>query len=76
MVDYGSSTQTLRVIFRPSFFIDDESLYDIYDDFPESVGDVREEEIMILLPFLLRQIMAVIDDESGYGSTLCEGQHR
>jgi hypothetical protein len=68
--------QILTVYLRPCFFVNDESLYDIYDDFPESVGGVREEEIMILLPFLLRQIMAVIDDESGYGSTLCEGQHR
>ena len=60
----------------PCFFIDDEDPYDIYDDFPESPGDVREEEITILLPVLLKQILAVIGDESGYGSTLCEGQHR
>lgn len=70
------SMQILTASFRPCFFINDESPYDIYDDFPESFGDVLEEEITILLPCLLRWILAVIDDESSYGSALCEGQHR
>ena len=68
--------QILTVYLRPCFFIDDEDQYDIYDDFPESLGDVREEEITILLPVLLKQVLAVIGDESGYSSALCEGQHR
>jgi hypothetical protein len=61
MIDSCPSIKILRGIFRPSFFIDDESPYDIYDDFPESLGDVREEEIAILLPFLMRRILAVTE---------------
>lgn len=64
--------QILTVILRPCFFVDEDP-YDIYDDFPESFGDVREEEIMILLPCLLKHILAVIEHENSYGSTLCKG---
>jgi hypothetical protein len=69
-------TQILTVYLRPCFFVDDEAPYNIYDDFPELLGGVREEEITILLPVLLKQILAVIGDESGHSSALCEGQHR
>jgi len=71
MIDNAPSVQILTGIFRPCFFIE-EPPFDIYDDFPESFGDVREEEITILLPSLLKQIPAVMDDES---SLIRSGQH-
>lgn len=76
MVDRDQSAQILTAIFRPCFFINDDSPYDINDDFPESLGDVREEEITLLLPCLLKQILAVIDDENGNGGPLCSCQYR
>ena len=61
MVDSGSSIKILTGIFRPSSFIDDEPPYDIYDDFPQLLGDVRDEEIAILLPFLMKRILTVTE---------------
>ena len=52
------------------------TLFDIRDDFPESLGDIREEEIAILLP-MVKRILAVIDDgnQADDSGPLCEGQH-
>jgi hypothetical protein len=63
-------TQILTVSFNPCFFIDEEDLYEIYDDFPKTLGAVWEEEITILLPYLVRQILAVIEDEKSNSSPL------
>ncbi|MGP8153023.1 MAG: hypothetical protein ACLQBQ_02600 [Smithella sp.] len=55
--------QILTAYLRPCFFIDDdEAEYEIYDHFPELLGEVREEEVTILLPSLLKQILKVIED--------------
>lgn len=57
--------QILTAYLRPCFFIDDdEAVYEIYDHFPKSLGEVREEEVTILLPSLLKQILKVIADEN------------
>ena len=57
--------QILTAYLRPCFFgEDDEADYEIYDHFPGSLGEVRDEEITILMLVLLKHILAVIEDGS------------
>ena len=68
--------QTLTVSLRPCFFIYDEPAYDIWDDFPVPIRAVWDEEIVILMPHLMKQILEVIKNEQSNRSPLCKGQYR
>ncbi len=42
--------------------------YDIRDNFPETIHQVLDEEITILMPHLMEQILAAGEDEDGNSS--------